>query len=114
MPTREASQDTISMLSTAVQYQLPVIWVVLNDGALGMVRHHQVGREISSTFAETDHGAVARGMGAWGVQGNDSRAFAQALRDAAASGQPAVIDVIIDRGPSPDDWRLDARGATET
>ena len=105
---------SVHAISTAVQYQLPVIWVVLNDGALGMVRHHQVGREISSSFAETDHGAVARGMGAWGVQVNDSRAFAQALRDAAASGQPAVIDVIIDRGPSPDDWRLDARGATET
>ena len=105
---------SVHAISTAVQYQLPVIWVVLNDSALGMVRHHQVGREISSTFVETDHGAVARGMGAWGVQVNDSRQLAQALRDAAASGQPAVVDVIIDRGPSPDDWRLDARGATET
>ena len=105
---------SVHAISTAVQYQLPVIWVVLNDGALGMVRHHQIGREISSSFAETDHGAVARGMGAWGRQVSDSRQLAQALRDAVASGQPAVVDVVIDRGPSPDDWRLDARGATET
>jgi acetolactate synthase-1/2/3 large subunit len=105
---------SVNAISTAVQYELPLIWVVLNDSSLGMVRHHQVGREISSSFVETDHGAVARGMGAWGVQVNDSRQLAQALRDAAASGQPAVVDVVIDRGPSPDDWRLDARGATET
>ena len=105
---------SVNAISTAVQYQLPVIWVVLNDSALGMVRHHQVGREISSTFIETDHGAIARGMGAWGAQVNDSRDLPQALRDALASGQPAVIDVIIDRTPSPDDWRLDARGTTET
>ena len=105
---------SVNAISTAVQYELPVIWVVLNDSSLGMVRHHQVGREISSSFVETDHGAVARGMGAWGRQVSDSRQLAQALRDAAASGQPAVVDVVIDRGPSPDDWRLDARGATET
>ena len=105
---------SVHAISTAVQYNLPLTWVVLNDSALGMVRQHQVGREISSEFVQTDHGAVARGFGAYGVQVTDSRDVADALREAQASGQPAVVDVVIDRGPSPDDWRADARGATET
>ncbi len=106
---------TVNALSTAMQYDLPMLCIVFNDGALGMVRHHQAeGRRIASEFVETDNAAVARGFGCFGVQVNDSRDLPAALRDAQASGLPAVIDVIIDRGPSPDDWRSDLRTAGET
>ncbi len=106
---------TVNALSTAVQYDLPIICVVFNDGALGMVRQHQPqGRYIASEFALTDNAAVARGFGAFGVQVGDSRDLPDAIRQAQASGLPAVIDVLIDRGPSPDDWRADARRAGET
>lgn len=106
---------TVNALSTAMQYQLPLICIVFNDNALGMVRHHQPeGRRIASEFMETDNAAVARGFGCFGVQVSDSRDLPGALRDAQASGLPAVIDVIIDRGPSPDDWRADLRTAGET
>ena len=44
-------------------------------------------------------------MGAWGVQVNDSKDLPDALKAAQDSGRPAVIDVIIDPRPSPDDWR---------
>jgi thiamine pyrophosphate-dependent acetolactate synthase large subunit-like protein len=53
-------------------------------------------------------------MGAFGVQVNDSRDLPDALREAQASGLPAVVDVIIDREPSPDDWRTGFRTAGET
>ncbi len=106
---------TVNALSTAMQYQLPLICIVFNDNALGMVRHHQPeGRRIASEFMETDNAAVARGFGCFGVQVSDSRDLPGALRDAQASGLPSVIDVIIDRGPSPDDWRADLRTAGET
>jgi acetolactate synthase-1/2/3 large subunit len=106
---------TVNALSTAMQYDLPMICIVFNDGALGMVRHHQPeGRRIASEFVDTDNSAVARGFGCFGVQINDSRDLPAALRDAQASGLPSVIDVIIDRGPSPDDWRSDLRTAGET
>ncbi len=106
---------TVNALSTAMQYQLPLICIVFNDNALGMVRHHQPeGRRIASEFIETDNSAVARGFGCFGVQVSDSRDLPGALRDAQASGLPSVIDVIIDRGPSPDDWRADLRTAGET
>ena len=105
----------VNALSTAVQYALPIICVVFNAGALGMVRQHQPeGRRIASEFVTTDNGAVARGFGAFGIQVGDSRDLPDAIRQAQASGLPAVIDVLIDRGPSPDDWRADARRAGET
>ena len=106
---------TVNALSTALQYELPMVCVVFNDGALGMVRQHQAeGRYIASEFFPTDNASVARGFGAFGVQVSDSRDLPDAVRSALASGLPAVVDVLIDRGPSPDDWRADARRAGET
>jgi acetolactate synthase I/II/III large subunit len=106
---------TVNALSTAMQYQLPIVCVVFNDNALGMVLDHQPpGRYIASEFIDTDNAAIARGFGAFGVQVKDSRDLPDAIRQAQASGLPAVVDVIIDRGPSPDDWRADARRAGET
>jgi thiamine pyrophosphate-dependent acetolactate synthase large subunit-like protein len=105
---------SVHALSTAMQYDLPILCVVLNDSALGMVRHHQGETKIASEFLETDNGAVARGFGAYGVQVRGSRNLPQAIRDAQASGRPAVVDVVIDRGPNPDDFRADMRAATET
>ena len=106
---------TVNAISTAMQYELPILCFVFNDGALGMVRQHQPeGRNIASEFFPTDNAAVARGFGAFGVQVSDSRDLPDAIRAAQASGLPAVVDVLIDRGPSPDDWRADARRAGET
>ena len=105
---------SVHALSTAVQYNLPVVYVVLNDSSLGMVRHHQGEKSISSEFAKTDHGAICRSMGGYGVQVSDSREVPDALREAFASGKPAVVDVLIDRGPNPDDFRATTRRLTDT
>ena len=106
---------SVHALSTAMQYDLPMVCVVMNDSALGMVRHHQApGRYIASEFIQTDHGAVARGFGAYGVQVQDARDLADAIREAQASGRPAVVDVVIDREPEIEYFRADARAATET
>ena len=40
---------------------------------------------------------MARGFGAFGVRVDDSRDLPGAVRDAFASGKPAVIDVIVDK-----------------
>ncbi len=106
---------TVNALSTAMQYDLPMTCVVFNDNALGMVLDHQPrGQEIASEFYPTDNAAIARGFGAYGVHVEDSRDLPDALREAQASGLPAVVDVAIDREPSPDDWRADARRSGET
>jgi acetolactate synthase-1/2/3 large subunit len=105
---------TAHALSTAVQYEIPVVCIVMNDAALGMVRHHQKERLIASEFEGTDHVLLARSFGAHGVQVKDSRELPDAIREAQASGHPTVIDVLIDRGPNPDDIRASERGDTET
>jgi acetolactate synthase-1/2/3 large subunit len=105
---------TAHALSTAVQYNIPVVCIIMNDSALGMVRHHQHERQIASQFESTDHVMLAKGFGALGLQVTDSRELPDAIREAQASGRPAVIDVLIDHGPNPDDIRASERGSTET
>mgnify|MGYP001159701501 FL=1 len=105
----------VNAISTAVQYDLPIICVVFNNNTLGMVNDHQPeGHKIASEFHPTNNATVAEGMGAWGVQVNDSKDLPDALRAAQASGKPAVVDVLIDPGPSPDDWRAGAWRAGQT
>ncbi|MEC9013670.1 MAG: thiamine pyrophosphate-binding protein [Chloroflexota bacterium] len=105
----------INAISTAVQYELPIICVVFNNNTLGMVNDHQPeGHKIASEFHPTNNATVAEGMGAWGVQVNDSKDIPDALRAAQASGKPAVIDVIVDPDPSPDNWRAGAWRAGQT
>ena len=105
----------VNAISTAVQYELPIICVVFNNNTLGMVNDHQPeGHKIASEFHPTNNATVAKGMGAWGVQVNDSKDIPDALRAAQASGKPAVIDVIVDPDPSPDNWRAGAWRAGQT
>ena len=105
----------VNAISTAVQYDLPIICVVFNNNTLGMVNDHQPeGHKIASEFHPTNNATVAEGMGAWGVQVNDSKDLPDALRAAIASGKPAVVDVLIDPNPSPDDWRAGAWRAGQT
>ncbi|MDA1127851.1 MAG: thiamine pyrophosphate-binding protein [Chloroflexi bacterium] len=106
---------TVNAISTAVQYDLPIICVVFNDNVLGMVHDHQPeGHKIASEFFPTNNAVVAEGMGAFGVQVSDSKDLPDALRAAQASGRPAVVDVLVDPGPSPDDWRAGAWRAGQT
>ena len=106
---------TVNAISTAVQYDLPIICVVFNDNVLGMVHDHQPeGRKIASEFFPTNNATVAQGMGAFGIQVSHSKDLPDALREAQASGRPAVVDVLVDPGPSPDDWRAGAWRAGQT
>ena len=100
---------TVNAISTAVQYDLPIICVVFNDNVLGMVHDHQPeGHKIASEFFPTNNATVAEGMGAFGIQVSHSKDLPDALRAAQASGRPAVVDVLVDHVPSPDDWRAGA------
>jgi acetolactate synthase-1/2/3 large subunit len=88
---------TSNAISTAVQYQLPVVFVVLNDGGLGMVRENQRPNLIASEFVDTNHAKMCEAYGGWGVQVDNPKDVPAAIHDAFRSGQPAVVDVIIDR-----------------
>jgi acetolactate synthase-1/2/3 large subunit len=93
-------------LTVAVEQRLPVTYIVLNDSALGMVRHGQLlsgAASIAHEIAPVRFDQLARACGACGVR-VDHQADLDAI-DAAwfesDEGGPCVIDVRIDRNAVP-------------
>ena len=87
-------------LATAVQYQLPVLFIVLNNGMYGTIRAHQErrfpGRVIGTDLVNPDFAAYARAFGAHGELVTRTEEFAPAFERAVASRKPAVIEVRVD------------------
>jgi len=106
-------------LNTAVQEKLPIIFVVLNDSAFGMVKHGQQlagAEQVAIELSPVDFVAYARSMGAQ-AQRIDSPDDMAALDIATICRRegPTVLDVHIDTNePPPLKQRIkmlqDARG----
>ena len=83
-------------LSVAVQEQLPVVFVVLNDSAMGMVKHGQMlgrGEAIGFELPRIDFASMARAMGAHAMTVKVCDDFEHI--QIPESG-PLLIDVLID------------------
>ena len=86
----------LNVLPTAVQYRLPVTFVVMNNSGLGMVRDlHSEIRPDSLTFTATDYAKVASGFGCRGVRVEKPEELAPALKEAVNAKEPMVVDVVI-------------------
>jgi acetolactate synthase I/II/III large subunit len=89
-----------SELATAVQYELPIVVLVVNNGMYGTIRMHQErhypGRVIGTDLRNPDFAAYARAFGAYGDVVEETGQFADALERALASGGPAVLELRID------------------
>ncbi|HKW38642.1 MAG TPA: thiamine pyrophosphate-binding protein [Burkholderiales bacterium] len=87
-------------LATAVQYELPVIFIVVNNGMYGTIRMHQEreypARVYATALRNPDFAALARAYGAHGERVEETAEFAPAFERAAKSGKPALIEVRID------------------
>ncbi|HET7764513.1 MAG TPA: thiamine pyrophosphate-binding protein [Burkholderiales bacterium] len=87
-------------LATAVQYELPVIFIVVNNGMYGTIRMHQEreypARVYATALRNPDFVALARAYGAHGERVEETGAFAPAFERARAAGKPALIEVRID------------------
>ena len=93
-------QMTMQELATAVNYDVPVIVCILNNGYLGMVRQWQDlfwSKRYSHTCIEVqpDFVKLAEAFGAVGLRATTKDEVAPALEEAIASGRPAVIDFKI-------------------
>jgi acetolactate synthase I/II/III large subunit len=91
------------VLATAVEYDIPVTWVVWNNGGLGVARPDGTSRYTSRWKRHrtgepmpTDYAAVARAYGAAGVRIESPRDFGDALEQALKSGEPTLLDVQVD------------------
>ena len=109
------------VLCTAVEYQLPVVWIVWNNFAWSAIRDIQYGmfdgREIGTAFYHgatgerynPDFAAWARACGADGYTVTQPQQLAPAVEQALRNKRPCVIDVHIDaevRPPSTGTWQL--------
>ena len=86
---------TAQELDTARRLRLPVINVIHNNEAWGVIRMGQrmaLGFEFHTSLAGTDYAAIARGFGCHGERVDDASEIPAALERARASGLPAVID----------------------
>ena len=86
---------TLNELDTARRYRLPVITVVHNNAAWGVIRHGQkmsLNFEIGTALDDTDYAAIARGFGCHGEVVMRAGDVAAAVQRAIGSGLPAVLD----------------------
>ncbi|HEV8095149.1 MAG TPA: thiamine pyrophosphate-binding protein [Burkholderiales bacterium] len=87
-------------LATAVQYELPIIVAVVNNGMYGTIRMHQErsfpGRVSGTALRNPDFAAYARAFGGHGETVEETAQFAPAFERARASGKPSVIELRID------------------
>ena len=92
----------LNELATAVSCQLPIVIILFNNSALGMVRQLQTfffGRRYAGTNLqrETDFVKLAQAFGADGARVSDIAAFESALQTALKQKSPYLIEVQIDR-----------------
>ena len=90
---------------TAVRHKLPIVVVVNNDQAWGMVKHEQELRGakiLASDLGFVHYERAAEGFGVYAELVDDPLQVGPALERAFASGRPACINVMVDpRPPSP-------------
>ncbi|MEK0082041.1 thiamine pyrophosphate-binding protein [Benzoatithermus flavus] len=87
-------------LATAVQHELPIITIVVDNGMYGTIRMHQErehpGRVSGTSLKNPDFAALARAYGAFGARVERTEEFAPAFAEAVASGRPALLHLILD------------------
>jgi acetolactate synthase-1/2/3 large subunit len=114
-----------SVLGTAVEYDLPVVWVVWNNYAYasirGLQRGYLDGRELVTDFRHPatgepyspDFAAMARAAGVQGVRVEKAAELGDAITQALASGTPYLIDANIGADANPGGagvWELPGLG----
>ena len=109
-------------VATAVEYDIPAVWVVWNNTGYGSIRGQQAtffgaDREIATRFRHnatgelysTDISAIARAMGADGSRIDSPDEVADAVEAAIKSDRPTVLDVRVDAvtpAPATGSWDL--------
>jgi acetolactate synthase-1/2/3 large subunit len=86
--------------ATAIQYDLPVVVLVIDNGMYGTIRMHQEreypGRVSATQLRNPDFAALARAFGGHGETVRETGEFAGALARARASGKASIIHCLID------------------
>ena len=92
----------IQELTTCVEYNIPVINVILNNNYLGMVRQWQTmfyDNRLSETdlSSQPDFVKLVEAFGGIGYRVSTKEEFDAAIKDAVEKKKPAMIDVLVSR-----------------
>jgi acetolactate synthase-1/2/3 large subunit len=112
-----------SVIATAVEQNIPVVWVVMNNSAFGTIAglmNASFGTQFSTVFTTPDPSggtakpytpdwaAVARGYGIKAVRIASADEFAPAFKTALDSDEPYLLDVPMENiaVPTPGCWNI--------
>jgi acetolactate synthase-1/2/3 large subunit len=87
-------------LLTAVQYNIPVIWIIFDDSEFKLIKMFQIATYRESAlveFTNPDYVGYATACGAQAFRVETLEQFESAFREALASGNPTLIDAHITR-----------------
>ena len=99
-----------SVVATAMEANLPVVWVVMDNSAFGTIaglEKMHYGWSFGCMFERNgepytvDFAAIARACGARGIAVQSAAELGPALREALASELPTVIQVSMENVPTP-------------
>jgi acetolactate synthase-1/2/3 large subunit len=86
--------------ATAVQYELPIMVIIHDNGMYGTIRAHQErefpGRVIGTALRNPDFAAYARAFGGFGATIERTEDFAAAFKAARESGKPSILHLKAD------------------
>lgn len=87
-------------IATAVDHDLPVVWMVFNDQRLGIIHDLQEmlygARYCGTEFTSPDLVALSESLGARGMRVERPGELSAALTDCLASARPCVLDIRFD------------------
>lgn len=107
-----------SPLATAVEYNIPVIWIVMNNFAFGTIaglEYSHYKTRFGTVFAtpdgkpySPDWAEVAKAYGVEAIRINSAEAFKPALEKALDSNKPFLLDVPMENigVPTPGCWNI--------
>lgn len=105
-----AFSSNMSVVATAMEAEIPVVWVVMDNAAFGTIaglEKAHYGWSFGCLFESegkpyrVDYAGVAQACGARGVLIRAASELGPALREALASGVPTVIHVPMENVPTP-------------
>jgi len=86
-------------LLTAVQYDIPVIWVIFNNGEFNVIKKFLInlfGEHAFMQFKNPDYVKYAEACGAQGWRVEKLEEFEPVFKKALSLGKPALIDVAVE------------------
>ena len=90
---------------TAVNHDLAVIWIILENGSLGMIKDVQTmnyrNRHISSEFGNPDFVGLAEAFGAAGFRATQPDEIGPCLQKALEANRAAIVSIPIDASIMP-------------